>query len=252
MTTITEQLREKVVLAHRILGVRGLFRVNLGHASVRVPGTEKMLLRCRGGHEYGMKYTTSDQIKEMDFDGNCPDLEGYRLVTELPLHGEIYRSRPDVGAVVHAHPTASTLCTLAELELRPILGAYEPDVTRLVLSGVPKYKRSVTVDSTELAATMLAVMGKSDALLMDAHGVVVTGKTIEDATVRAIKLEHLAEIHLELAKAGVSPKDISEEDIAHFTARGQALSFDGESQWRYYVKELEREGLGVDVVEVGR
>ena len=199
-----------------------------------------------GGREYGMKYTTSDQIKEMDFDGNCPELEGYRLVTELPVHGEIYRSRPDVGAVVHAHPTASTLCAMAGLELRPIVGAYDPDVTRLVLSGVPKYKRSVTVNSRELAATMLAVMGKSDALLMDAHGVVVTGKTIEDATVRAIQLEHLAELHLELAKIGVIPKDISEEDLAHFTERGQALSFNGESQWRYYVKELEPERLGLE------
>lgn len=252
MITDMEQLREKLVLAHRILSVSGLFRVGLGHASVRIPGTDAMLMRCRGGREFGMKYTTGDQIKEMDFGGDCPELGGYRLVEELPLHGETYRVRPDVGAVVHAHPTASTLCAMAGLELRPILGAYDPYVTRLILSGVPKYKRSVTVNSRELAATMLAVMGKSDALLMDAHGVVVTGATIEDATIRAMRLEHLAEIHLEFARMGVTPKDISDEDLAHFTERGQATKSDSELQWQYYVKELERDGLGPDVVEFER
>jgi ribulose-5-phosphate 4-epimerase/fuculose-1-phosphate aldolase len=232
-----------------MLAVRGLFRVGLGHASVRIPSTDHMLLRCRGGTDFGLKYTTLHHIKDIDFDGNGAELSGYHVPEELPIHGEIYKNRSDIGAVVHAHPTASTLCAMAGLELRPILGAYEPYVTRLILPGVPKYKRSVTINSRELAATMLAIMGKSDLLLMDAHGIVVTGSSIEDATIRAIKLEHLAEIHVEFAKMGVVPKDISDEDIAHFTNRGQMHKSDSDSQWRYYVKELDREGLGPDVAE---
>jgi ribulose-5-phosphate 4-epimerase/fuculose-1-phosphate aldolase len=249
MGSDTEDLRDRLVLAHRVLADRGLYRASLGHASVRIPGTDRMLLRCRGGRDFGLKYTTRQHIKEMDFDGSCAELDGYRVPEELPLHGEVYRNRPDVGAVVHAHPTASTICAMAGLELRPILGAYDPYVTRLILQGVPKYRRSVTINSRDLAATMLAVMGKSDLLVMDAHGVVVTGNTIEEATIRAIKLEHLAEIHLEFAKMAIVPKNITEEDLAHFTHRGQMHKSDTDSQWRYYVKELERAGLGPDVGE---
>ena len=245
MSADTEELRNSLVLAHRILAVQGIYRGGLGHASLRLPGTERMLLRCRGGRDFGLKYTTRSHIREMDFDGNSTELDGYHVPEELPLHGEVYKNRPDVGAVVHAHPTASTLCVMAGLELRPILGAYDPYVTRLVLPGIPTYRRSVTINSRDLAETMLAIMGKHDLLLMDAHGVVVTGSTIEDAAIRAIKVEQLAQIHLEFAKMSVVPKDLSQEDIAHFTHRGQAhIKSDSGSLWRYYVKELERDGLG--------
>jgi 3,4-dihydroxyphthalate decarboxylase len=244
-----QALKIELVLAHRILAVQGIYRGGLGHASARIPGTERMLLRCRRGSDFGLKYTTPDHIRELDFNGNSPELEGYRVPEELPLHGEIYKNRPDIGAVVHAHPTASTMCVMAGLELRPIVGAYDPYVTRLILPGVPTYRRSVTINSCELAETMLAIMGKSDLLLMDAHGVVVTGATIQEATVRAIKLEQLAQMHLDFAKMAVVPKNLSEEDIAHFTHRGQARNkSDSASLWRYHVKELEHDGLGADVV----
>src|SRR5262249_7171234 len=156
-----QALRERLVLAHRIFAGNGIYRGTPGHARLRVAGADRMLLRCRGGRGFGLKYTTNDHIVEMNFDRSAPAPAGHRIPEELPLHGETYRNRPDVGAVVHAHPTASTLCAMAGLELRPILGAYDPYITRLILPGVPKYARSVTINSRELAATMLAVLGKN-------------------------------------------------------------------------------------------
>jgi ribulose-5-phosphate 4-epimerase/fuculose-1-phosphate aldolase len=123
MMADTADLRTRLVLAHRILAVEGIYRGGgLGHASLRLPGSARMLLRCRGGRDFGLKYTTLDHIRELDFDGSSTELDGYHVPEELPLHGEVYRNRPDAGAVVHAHPRASTMCVMAGLELKPILG----------------------------------------------------------------------------------------------------------------------------------
>lgn len=248
MADTVEELREKVVLSQQILGMFGIYQETVGHTSARIPDSNEMWLRCRGGNERGMQYTTVDQVRRLDFDGNGGDLGAYSKVNELPIHGEIYKLRPEVGSVIHGHPVYGTLCAMANIQLRPIFGALDPGAMMQALQGVQVYERSVLVNTPELAATMMAVMGTRDFLLMNHHGCVATGRNVEEATVRAIKMERLAALHWEFAKAGVVPSNISQPDIEHFATRMRppGLGRPGQSEanyaWNYYVHLLEVHG----------
>ena len=64
-------------------------------------------------------------IRRVDFDGKGPHKgEPYQVPNELSIHGEIYKKRPEVGCVIHAHPKEALICGITELEFRPIFGAF--------------------------------------------------------------------------------------------------------------------------------
>src|SRR5262249_47732145 len=142
--------------------------------------------------EYGLAFTSVEQVRRLDFDGRGTGL-GDRAVApfELPIHGELLRTRPEVGCVVHAHPPAVLLCGLAGIELRPIVGAFNPQAMALARDGNPVYRRSVLIDSPRLGVELAAAMGGKSVCLMRGHGLTVVGRTVEEATLRAIRVESL-------------------------------------------------------------
>jgi ribulose-5-phosphate 4-epimerase/fuculose-1-phosphate aldolase len=199
-----------------------------------------MLLRCRGEDELGLRFTTAAQVRRLTFAGAGPGL-GARHVAplETPIHGETYRARPEVGAVVHAHPPAALHCGLAGVSLRPVFGAYDPEALELAAGGVPVYPRAVLIDTPALAAELLAAMGDAPVCLMRGHGITVTARTVEEATVRAIKLEALARVCWQLAAAGRSVPDLPAEEVAAFTRRsaaGSVIPGGVAMLWRHYAR----------------
>jgi ribulose-5-phosphate 4-epimerase/fuculose-1-phosphate aldolase len=231
------------VLSCRILEHFGLVRDITGHVSARVPGSDEMLLRCRGEDEYGLRFTTASQVRRLGFDGEGTGL-GKKHVKplELPIHGETYRARPEVGAVVHAHPTATVLCGLAGIELRPIFGAYDPYATAVAAAGVPVFPKAVLIDSQELSGELLKAMEGHDACLMRGHGITVVGATVEQATIRALKLEALAQVTWQLAAAGKHVPDLPEDEL-HAFAQADGVIPGGERWlWRHYVRLIEEGG----------
>jgi ribulose-5-phosphate 4-epimerase/fuculose-1-phosphate aldolase len=139
----------------------------------------------------------------VDFDGKGEDLQGkYEVPKELPIHGEIMKSRPEVGCVIHAHPPAALICGISDLPLRPIFGAFNIPAMRMALEGIPIFPRSYLVTRPELAAPMIEEMGNKDICLMKGHGITATGATIEEATINALNFNTLAKVTLELAKTG--------------------------------------------------
>lgn len=238
MNDSLHELREKVALSCRILAMEGLVDETLGHVSARIPGTNEMFIRCRGELENGVRYTTVDTIRRVDFDGKGEDLQGkYEVPKELPIHGEIMKSRPEVGCVIHAHPPAALICGISDLPLRPIFGAFNIPAMRMALEGIPIFPRSYLVTRPELAAPMIEEMGNKDICLMKGHGITATGATIEEATINALNFNTLAKVTLELAKTGREAPSISEEDIAELPDLG--TKFNAKWVWRYYVKKLQ-------------
>jgi len=229
-------LREKVAQACRVLAAEGLVEGVLGHVSARV-GPDGMLLRCRGPAERGLAFTTTDAVRLVDFDGRGDEAGGYAAPNELPIHGEVLRARPEVGAVVHAHPPAVLLCGIAGLELRPLFGSYNIPAMRMALDGVPVYPRSVMIRRPELAAEMLAAMGDRPVCVLRGHGITVTGSSVEQAVVRALNLNALASVTVELARLGRVAPEIPAEDVAELPDHG--FAFDDEPVWRYHLARLD-------------
>lgn len=226
------ELRATVALACRILAMEGLVEGTLGHVSVRT-GADRMLIRCRGAAEHGLLFTEDADIRLADLDGALAGpADGYRVPNELPIHGELLRARPEVNAVVHAHPPAVLICGVAGLELRPIFGSYNIPAMRMALDGVPVYPRSVLIRRPELAHEMIAAMGDRPVCVLKGHGITVTGDSVEQAVVRALNLNALATVTLAVAQAGGRAEPIPAEDVAELPDLGSA--FNDLAVWRYH------------------
>jgi ribulose-5-phosphate 4-epimerase/fuculose-1-phosphate aldolase len=242
MAEPTEELREKVAVSCRILAMEGLVDDILGHVSARIPGTDAMWIRCRSLQEEGVRYTKFDAIRQTNFDGKGPHKgEQYQVPNELPIHGEIYKKRSDIGCVIHAHPKEVLICGITELELRPIFGAFNIRAMRMALEGIPVFPRSYLVNRPALATPMIEIMGEKSICLMKGHGITVVGKTIEETTVRALDFNVLARATLQVAQTGRKAQDISPDDIAKLPDLGS--TFNDTWVWRYYARKLKEEDL---------
>lgn len=235
--------RRTVALGCRIIAHAGLAENVLGHISVRT-GDHAMMLRCRGPRERGLLFTVPNDVHEIDLDGETELEDGYRPPHEAPLHAEILHARPDVRAVVHAHPRHAVLADLAGLPLRPVLGAYDIPAHRMALAGVPVYPRSVLVATPELGREVAAALGRADQCVLRGHGVAVVGRSVEEAVVRALTLEELARWTVELGRLGVTPESVPAEDRAALPDLGAELN--DRSMWRHHLGRLDRAGLGID------
>lgn len=243
------QLRQKVATSMRILGMHDLVRDINGHVSVRLPGRDEMFIRCRGGNERGLSHTDVGQIRRLDFNGKGAGLgDHYMAPLELPIHGEIYKARPEVQAVVHAHPYASVACGILGIEFRPIYGAFDPSGLGIAMRGVPVYPRSVLINRPELGTDLIAAMSNHDLVLMKGHGITVVGRSVEAATLLAIRLENLARMLLDIARIGREAPSISQEDIDAFrrATEGGAggIPRAEEWTWNHYVQLL-KDGVGL-------
>ena len=196
----SEELRATVATACRVLAAKGLVEGILGHVSARV-GPDELVIRCRGEDERGLRQTGVKDIWRLTLDGEVVDMpDGYEPPKELPIHTELLRARPDCGAVIHAHPPAALLCGLAELDPRPVFGAYNIPAMRLALDGVPVYPRPILITRAELAREMVDAMADRSVCLLRGHGITVAAESVEHATVLAVNLNELLAITVDLAR----------------------------------------------------
>jgi 3,4-dihydroxyphthalate decarboxylase len=228
--------RVQAATACRVLAHRGLAPGVLGHVSVRI-GDDALLVRGRGRQERGVARTEAADVRLVGLDGRqLEPAEGWAPPAELPIHTAILRRRPEAAAVVHAHPPAAVLCGLADLELRPVFGAYNIPAMRMALDGVPVYPRPVLIRTDALADEMGAALGDRRVCLLRGHGIVAVGDTLQQATVAAVNLNDLCAVTLELARLGANPPVLGAADLAELPDLGG--HFNDELVWRSLVADL--------------
>lgn len=235
-------LRRTVALACRILANAGLAEDVLGHVSVRV-GADELLVRCRGPEESGLLFTELRDIRRVGIERGSDPGEGYVVPNELPIHVELMRARPEVQAVVHCHPPSTLIAGLAGIVLRPVFGSYNIPAFRLASDGIPVHPRSALLRTPALAREMVDAMGDAPVCLLRGHGVTTVGSSIEQAVVRALNVEALARVSIELAAAGSEPPNVPAEDAAELPDLGSA--FNDSLVWRHQVLRLEHAGLSI-------
>ncbi|MPY93127.1 MAG: class II aldolase/adducin family protein [Acidimicrobiia bacterium] len=228
-------LRRDVAAACRILAAKGLVSGILGHVSAR--WGEGMLLRCRGPRERGLMASVPEDVRQLSLGGDAvDDVEGWAVPNEHPIHGELYRARPEVGAVVHAHPRSALLCGLARLRPVACFGAFDIPAMRLALGGVPVYPRAVLISRAELARDMVVAMAGRPACILYGHGITVVGATVAQATVTAVALDRLLGVTVELAQLGAHPARVPDADLAELPDLGPA--FNEGLAWQALLAEL--------------
>jgi 3,4-dihydroxyphthalate decarboxylase len=254
--------RVELARACRVLAHRGLVDDVLGHVSRRA-GRNALLVRCRGPRELGLRFTEPADIRLLDFDGCSLDVpdgfdgseqpdsrdrlaadRGYRPPAELPIHTELLRARPDVQAVVHAHPRAVVEAGLAGLPLLPIVGAFDIPAMRLAEAGITTYPRAVLVHRRDLGEELARTMGSHDACVLVGHGLVTTGTTVAEAVLRALQVDSLARLSLGVVRAGGRLRSISDADRAELPDLGTA--FNEALVWRHHLAVLRADGWDLE------
>lgn len=180
------QSRRQIVQIGRMLHERDFIAATDGNLSVRLD-QRRILITPTGMSKGAMR--PSDLVVT-DMDGLR--LKGKREVTsEVGMHLLIYRMRPDIQAIVHAHPRTATGFAAAGIALN------QPLVCEVVIGlGQIPLAPYGTPGTPELARTLEPLIPDYDAILMANHGVVVYGADLASAYMKMETVEHFAQITL--------------------------------------------------------
>ena len=160
----------------------GLVAATDGNISVRM-STDRVMI-TPGGTSF--RNLNPGQMAYVDIEGHLLDYAN-RPSSELPMHLEIYRQRPEIGAIIHAHPPFTTAFTVAGITLEtPVL----PEV--FVMCGRIPTANYATPSTTESADVIRELIKEHDVILLDHHGAVACGLDLDEAYYKMEKLEHAA------------------------------------------------------------
>lgn len=233
--------RRKLAVLCRIadsLGYIGTF----GHISVRVPGTEIVLMTPGAGSEKST--ARADQIFVYDVHGALLHHPGGDLIVseplEHPIHTRIHRDKPDVLCVAHLHAPHSTLLGIAN---RPILPVYNQAF--YLHEGVPTWDDPSLVVTDEHAGELSRALGDKLACQMRGHGSVVVGETPEIGLMNCYSVEENARYQIAAdALGGALPFDsaVVERAARHRTAMRHDIAG---LLWTYFERRVAATGLPV-------
>jgi L-fuculose-phosphate aldolase len=185
-TRLEEQVRADIVEAGRRMYSRGYVASNDGNISARLD--DRRLMTTPKNVSKG--FMTPDMMVVVDYDGK--KVSGDRdASSELPMHLEIYRNRPDVNGVVHAHPPIATGFAVAGIPLtRAVLAEV---ITTLGSIPIAEYG---TPSTAELPDAVRKYIKAHDGMLLANHGAVTCGPSVLAAYYKMETIEHFAKISL--------------------------------------------------------
>jgi HCOMODA/2-hydroxy-3-carboxy-muconic semialdehyde decarboxylase len=176
-------LVESLVVGSRILAEFGVLD-GFGHVSARDPSNPGHFLMSRS---LAPALVTADDIMAFDLDGNAVDGSGRAVFLERFIHGEIYKARPDVMAVVHTHSPGVIPFTVTGVPLRPLY--HNP---AFLAAGAPLWDIRNQFGDTDMLVrdaargrSLAEALGDKAVVLMRGHGDVTVGPSVKVAVFRA-------------------------------------------------------------------
>lgn len=223
------------VEANQALGAAGQGDLVWGHVSVRDPRGRGFWMKASG---LGFEEVVASRMLLLGLDGEVLSGTGSRHI-EFPIHGEIYRMRPDVECVVHTHSAAANALASLGVPLRAL--SHEgvlfthPDVPRFLRTGG-------LVKTKDLGVGLATTLGDARACLMPRHGLVAVGESVATGVMAAVLLDKACRVQLAAMAAG---EPISWSDEAEAASKRDEIWNPPllESGWQY----LRRKALAAEV-----
>lgn len=190
-----DEARQKLIDAGLVLEAAGQGDLTRGHVSIRDPGDAQRFFMKP--HSVGFDEITPENIVVCNLEGEKVG-GGGRRHSEVFIHSEIFKLRPEVMSVIHAHPTYAVALSATGRALRPISqpGAAFAD-------GLPYFTETIDlIRSQPMGAGVARALGSCKAVLLRNHGVAVVGASVEESTILAIMLDNACRIQLLADAAG--------------------------------------------------
>ena len=203
------ELREQMCLIGQLIHRNGYVDGASGNISARLD-SERILTTPSG---LAKGFMSPDQIIAVDMNGNRVDPtnttnQHLRPTSEIVMHLECYRQRPDIQGVIHAHPTTSIALTISGHNFAECL---IPEMVMLLgIVPILPYSSPASDESREAIATAIR---QHDVLMLSYHGSLTVAKSLWDAYLRLENLEHGAKIIFMVQQLGGAKNRLSSEQI---------------------------------------
>lgn len=199
-------IRQSLIVAGRVLVAAGQDDFTRGHISMRLPDDPSLFLMK--AHSTGLDEITMENILTIDLDGQVVAGTSRRH-SEVFIHSEILKARPDVNCVIHSHPP---YCVALSATGRPMRCYSQP--AALFYDALGVYDRSIQlIRSAAMGADVAKALEPHRAVLLKNHGVVTAAASIAEAVVTAIMLENAARVQMIAEAAGDLAPEFPREDI---------------------------------------
>ena len=229
-------LRHELAVANRILANEGIIDA-FGHISARNPRDPNRYFIAR--HRASELVEPSD-ILEMTLDSKPVVSTNVRLYSEMVIHGEIYKARPDVNSVCHHHAPAVLPFCATGVELVPLfhLGGTLGEKVPFWDSRDEFGDTNLLVRTPEEGASHARALGPYFMLLLRRHGASLAGRSVRECVFRAIYTTRNAELQLRAMAIGkldpLSPGEAEKCGAHNLGERGV------ERAWEYWVTRLQK------------
>jgi len=186
---------EDLVAAYRILAEYGVIDA-YGHVSLRSPSNPQRYYLARS---LAPERVQVEDMIEYDLDSNPLDARGRESVTERFIHGEIFKARPEVMAVVHNHSPSVVPFSVTGVPMRALW-----HMAAFIGDGLPNWEirdvrkgTNLLVGDGVLGASLAKTLGSKPAALMRGHGSVTVGESLPRAVGRSVYLEMSARMQMQ-------------------------------------------------------
>jgi HCOMODA/2-hydroxy-3-carboxy-muconic semialdehyde decarboxylase len=208
---------DDLVAANRVLADQGVLD-GYGHVSMRHSGVANRYFLSRSKSP---AIITAEDIMEYDLDSNPVDQQGRLMYIERYIHGEIYKARPDVNAVVHSHSPTVIPFSVTTVKLRPIC-----HMSAFLKHDVPNFEirdcdgmTDLLIRNAKHGAGLAGVLGPNNVALMRGHGNVCVGPNIMTAVYRAVYTEVNARLQAQAIALGGPINFLEPEECELITGR---------------------------------
>jgi ribulose-5-phosphate 4-epimerase/fuculose-1-phosphate aldolase len=226
--TINNLVLANRMLASQELGILG----STGHVSVRSPRNPN--------HYFISRYVSAGVVKPADIIENDLDskpVAGPRSdeYQEVYMHGEIFRARPDVIAVLHAHTAEILAFTQSSVALRPVVNGAVFIGDGLPMHDIRKFDpRESIIRTPELGKSVAAALGKKPGVLLKGHGIALTATSLQDLVSRAYNLRINAIIQQQAIALGGKITYLDEQPPAPASTAAAAAGGGYNRAWEYW------------------
>jgi L-fuculose-phosphate aldolase len=206
-----DEIKQQMIWAGKVLVAEGQDDFTRGHISFRLPDDPTRFFMKP--HSVGLDEIALENILTIDLDGNVVAGTARRH-SEVFIHSEIFKRRPDIHCVIHTHPP---YCVALSATGRPMRCYSQPSALYYQALGV--YVDSINLIRTaQMGARVAEALGPHRAVLLKNHGIAAVGASIAEAVVGAIMLENAARVQLIAEAAGEPAPEFPHADIEKLRA----------------------------------